>query len=200
MTDRTTNLYQTIHILFNNKDSYPILKETYEYIIDTLLNYIKKYDSEHSKDIKCGILENNKITKITIGKTNISFDYICNDNKCIYSYYTDKNDSKNNMYDSLYNFLMSAKIYYESHDNILKHTPLLLKYKEELKLDSKSRSRSQNVETVGGSDHYIDKHNKKYNRRIFKKDNKKCVRYNNKIIELKRYKECIQKEKKAVKI
>lgn len=47
--------------------------------------------------------------------------------------------------------------------------------------------------------YYIDKHNKKYNRKIFKKDNKKFVKYNYKLIELKVYKDIIKKEKQDVK-
>ena len=60
----------------------------------------------------------------------------------------------------------------------------------------------KSVNQSGGKnskDYYIDKDNKKYNRKITKNDKKQFVRYNNKIIELKMYKELIKKEKKAVK-
>lgn len=55
--------------------------------------------------------------------------------------------------------------------------------------------------TLGGNskDYYIDKHNKKYNRKIIIKGSKKFVRYNSKIIELKMYKEVIKKEKQVQK-
>lgn len=60
----------------------------------------------------------------------------------------------------------------------------------------------KSVNQSGGKnrkDYYIDKDNKKYNRKITKNDKKQFVRYNNKIIELKKYKEFIKEEKKAVK-
>lgn len=168
-------------------------------VFKNLIEYLKSVNTSSAYSINFNILDDANKDRIK-ENSKYTLEKIKNNNKInIILDKIDKNEIQNIIFDTTrinFTFLKNDVVgdttfNVQDYDNgvfINLINTLLVIYKDSLTNKS------------GGNrkDYYIDKDNKKYNRKITKNGKKQYVRYNNKIIELKMYKELIKKEKKVI--